>query len=199
MLIDNHWYRTLKRPNVELVSGPVGRVEADAVVDADGGRHEADVIVLATGFQAARMLAPMEVRGRGGVSLREVWGEDDPRAYLGVTAPGFPNFFMLYGPNTNLGHGGSIIFHTECQLRLVMQMLRELLESGRRTIECRREVHDAYNRAVDAAHERMVWTHPGMNTWYRNSRGRVIANSPWRLRDYWAMTRELKLEDYEVA
>lgn len=199
MLIDNHWYKTLKRPNVELVTGPVRRVEPDAVIGSDGVRREADVIVLATGFQAARMLAPMEVRGRGGVSLRELWGEDDPRAHLGVTAPGFPNFFMLYGPNTNLGHGGSIIFHTECQVRLVMQMLRELLESGRRTIECRREAHDRYNAAVDAAHERMVWSHPGMNTWYRNSKGRVITNSPWRLRDYWAMTRELKLDDYEVA
>lgn len=106
---------------------------------------------------------------------------------------------MLYGPNTNLGHGGSIIFHAECQVRLIMQALRELLESGRRSIECRQEAHDAYNAAVDAAHERMVWTHPGMNTWYRNSKGRVITNSPWRLLDYWAMTRELKLEDYLVA
>src|SRR5690606_29268053 len=145
-----YWYRTLKRPNVELVTGPVRRIEPGAVVAADGARHEADVIVLATGFQAARMLWPMELRGRNGASLRELWGADDPRAQLGVTVPGIPNFFLLYGPNTNLGHGGSIIFHAECQVRLVMQALRGLLESGRRSIDCRREAHDAYNAAVDA-------------------------------------------------
>src|SRR5690606_30492794 len=117
ILIDNHWYRMLRRENVQLVTSAIERIERDAIVATGGVRHPVDVIVLATGFEAERMLAPMEIRGRGGESLRERWGEDDPRAYLGITVPGFPNFFVLYGPNTNLGHGGSAIFHTECQVR----------------------------------------------------------------------------------
>ncbi|QQS15130.1 MAG: NAD(P)/FAD-dependent oxidoreductase [Rhodospirillales bacterium] len=199
MLRDNRWYRMLKRPNVDLVTAPIARVTADAVVTTDGVAHPADVIVFATGFQAGRMLWPMDIRGRGGVSLRDLWGDDDPRAHLGMTVPGFPNFFIVYGPNTNLGHGGSIIFHTECQVRYIMQALREMIEGGHRTIECRREPHDAYNERVDAAHRRMVWSHGGVGNWYKNASGRVIANSPWRLVDYWSMTRELDPADFDFA
>jgi 4-hydroxyacetophenone monooxygenase len=196
MLRDNHWYRMLKRPNVDLVTERIERVEPGAIVTRDGVRWPVDVIVLATGFQAGRMLWPMEITGREGRSLRDLWGDDDPRAYLGMTVPGFPNFFMLYGPNTNLGHGGSIIFHTECQVRYIMQCLREILERGAASMECRTDPHDAYNVRVDEAHQRMVWSHGGVGNWYKNARGRVIANSPWRLVDYWAMTRTLEPADY---
>ena len=190
MLRDNHWFRMLKRPNVELVTERIARVVPDGIVTTDGAHHRADVIVFATGFQAGRMLWPMEIAGKGGYSVREAWGDDDPRAHLGMTAPGFPNFFMLYGPNTNLGHGGSIIFHTECQVRYILQALREMAEKKIASLEVRPEPHDAYNERVDAAHARMVWAHGGVGNWYKNARGRVIANSPWRLVDYWAMTRE---------
>jgi 4-hydroxyacetophenone monooxygenase len=139
----------------------------------------------------------MEIRGRDGVSLRDIWGDDDPRAYLGVTVPRFPNMFMLYGPNTNLGHGGSAIFHTECQVRYIMLALREMIEARVAALECRQAPHDAYNDRVDAAHRRMVWAHGGVGNWYKNARGRVIANSPWRLVDYWAMTHEFDPADYD--
>jgi len=199
MLIDNHWFRMLKRDNVDLVTDPVAKVEADAIVTADGARHAADVIVMATGFQAQRMLWPMHIVGRDGVVLRDVWGDDNPKAYLGITMPSFPNFFVLYGPNTNLGHGGSAIFHAECQVRYVMKSLRNLMEGGHASMECRQEVHDDYVERCDDAHSRMVWAHPGMNNWYRNAEGRVISNSPWRLVDYWAMTAEPDFDDYIVA
>jgi 4-hydroxyacetophenone monooxygenase len=199
MLIDNHWYAMLKRDNVDLVTEPIDHVEPDAVVTGDGVRHPADMIIMATGFQAARMLAPMDIVGRGGRVLRDDWGDEDPRAYLGMTMPGFPNFFVLYGPNTNLGHGGSIMFHTECQVRYVMKCLRHLIEGGHGSMECRAEIHDAFNARVDAAHENMVWTHPGTDNWYRNSKGRVITNSPWRLVDYWTMTETPELDDFIVA
>ena len=162
-------------------------------------RTPADVIVLATGFQASRMLFPMQITGRGGLSLRELWGEDDPRAHLGITVPGFPNLFIVYGPNTNLSHGGSLFFHAELQVRYIMQGLREMLEGGYRAIECRQEPHDAYNQRVDEAHGRMVWTHGGTRNWYKNSVGRVVANSPWRLIDYWRMTAELKTSDFRFT
>lgn len=198
ILIDNHWYRMLKRPNVDLVTDHIDHVEADAIVTKDGRKHPADVIVLATGFQAGRMLWPMEIRGRGGRNLREVWGEDDPRAYLGVTVPEFPNLFIMYGPNTNLGHGGSAIFHAECQIRYIMDLFHHMLDQNLSSIEVRAEAHDDYNARVDAAHERMVWTHGGMSNWYKNKKGRVIANSPWRLVDYWKMTAQADMKDYIV-
>jgi len=198
ILIDNHWFRMLRRDNVDLITEPIERITRDAVRTRDGHAVRADVIVAATGFSASKMLAPMDIRGRGGAVLRELWGQDDPRAYLGITLPRFPNLFLLYGPNTNLGHGGSIIFHVECQLRYTMQCLRELIENRWSSIECRQDVHDAYNARLDAAHARMVWTHPGMKNWYRNARGRVTQNSPWRLVDYWAMTKEPRLDDFIV-
>jgi 4-hydroxyacetophenone monooxygenase len=196
MLRDNHWYRMLKRPNVEIVTGDVDHIEADAVVTADGVRHELDVLVLATGFQAQRLLTPINIEGRAGQTIRDAWGEDDPRAYLGITVPGFPNFFMIYGPNTNLAHGGSAVFHSECQIRYIMQALRELLETRNAALEVRQEPYLAYQDKVDSAVSGMVWSHPGVTSWYKNKAGRVTMTSPWRLVDYRNLTATFDPADY---
>jgi 4-hydroxyacetophenone monooxygenase len=198
MLRDNNWYKTLKRDNVDLIASGIAAIDETGITDGDGKHHPLDAIILATGFHASRMLWPVEITGRGGKTIRDLWGDDDPRAYMGMTVPGFPNMFVLYGPNTNLSHGGSIFFHAECQTRHILLCLRELIESGKTLIECKQAVHDAYNQRVDAAHEKMIWTHGGMNTWYRNKRGRVTTNSPWRIIDYWAMTRTLNKDDYVI-
>ncbi|MCY3576672.1 MAG: NAD(P)/FAD-dependent oxidoreductase [bacterium] len=195
MLIDNGWFKMLTRGNVDLIVDPVDEVVEKGIRTADGEVHEVDMIVYATGFHSHRFLWPMEIVGRSGRALNEVWGEN-ARAYLGITVPDFPNLFCLYGPNTNLGHGGSIIFHTECQVRYTLRCLRELLEGGHRFLDCDQDVHDAYNDRVDAQHERMIWTHEGMTNWYRNAEGRVDTNSPWRLVDYWEMTLEPDPADY---
>lgn len=188
-LKDGYWYRTLKEPNVDLVTERIERITESSIVTKSGEEHPVDIIVFATGFHASRMLHPMEVSGANGRTIRDIWGEDDPRAYLGMTVPEFPNLFLTYGPNTNLGHGGSILFHAECQTRYIVDCLGLLLQRGARTMECRQDVHDDYNVRVDAAHGRMVWTHPAMTTWYRNQKGRVTTNSPWKLIEYWEMTR----------
>jgi 4-hydroxyacetophenone monooxygenase len=196
MLRDNNWYDMLKRPNVELVTDKIDHVERDAIVTTDGKRYATDVIVLATGFEARRFLGPIEVLGRGGQRLRDVWGEEDARAYLGITVPDYPNFFILFGPQTNLGHGGSAIFHSECQIRYAMEGIREMIEAGAKSIECRKAPFDAYNVKVDAALAKMVWSHRGMTNWYKNSKGRVATNSPWRLVDYRNMTEHIDPADY---
>jgi 4-hydroxyacetophenone monooxygenase len=139
----------------------------------------------------------MEIVGRGGLTLAALWGEV-PRAYLGITVPGFPNLFCLYGPGTNLAHAGSIIFHSECQVRYVMGCIKALLTNGFRTMECRQEVHDAFNDRLQKTLAKMVWSHPGMDSWYKNSAGQVTTTSPWRLLDYWRWTREPNLADYEL-
>jgi 4-hydroxyacetophenone monooxygenase len=195
MLRDNRWYQTLKRENVELVTEPIERVTSDGII-ADGIERKVDAIVCATGFNTHESLAPIEIRGRGGKSIRDVWGKDDPRAYLGVTVPGFPNMFILFGPNTVLAHGGSAVFQTEAQVNYTLQGLYALLKSGNSAMECRQEVHDAYNRRVDDAHSKMVWAHGGVRNWYRNKNGRVTMASPWRMVDYWRWLSKLDPNDY---
>jgi 4-hydroxyacetophenone monooxygenase len=198
ILVDNGWFKTLRRDNVDLVTEEIEKITADGIAMQNGDFIPADVIVLATGFHASGMLGDMDVQGRDGKTLAQHWGKDDPRAYMGMTTPGFPNLFFLYGPNTNLGHGGSIIFQSECQVRYVTACIVKILAQGAAQLECLPEVHDAYNAKVDAAHEKMIWTHRGMSTYYRNSAGRVVTNSPWRMVDYWWMTREPDFNDYAV-
>ena len=199
MLRDNHWYRMLKRPNVELVTDAIEHIAEDSIVMRDGTVHKVDVIVMATGFHASKMLWPIEIKGTRGRTIRDAWGDDDPRAYLGITVPGFPNLFTIYGPNTNLAHGGSIIFHTECQVRYIVQAIREMIETGMPAIEVRQDVHDDYNRRLDEACRGMVWSHPGVTSWYKNKDNRITVTSPWTLLDYWTMTREFVPEDFRAT
>jgi len=199
MLLDNHWYSTLKRPNVALVATGIDRIDANHVIAATGQTHPADIIIYATGFEVGKLLSPMEVRGRSGVPLAQVWGDDDPQAYLGITVPDHPNLFCMFGPNTNLAHGGSIVFQAECQMRYVSACLVKMIEDGIDAIEVRREVHDDYNARVNAEHGQLVWTHPGMNNWYRNAKGRVFATMPWTLAAYWRMTHDPDLSEYVLT
>lgn len=198
ILLDNGWYRAISEPNVELVTEPVDRIEPGAVVTADGARRAADVVVLATGFEVGQMAARLHLTGRTGVTLAERWAGDDPRAHLGITVPEFPNLFCMQGPSTGLGHGGSAIFQAECQARYITACVVAMLEGGLASIEVREEVHDDYVRRVDAEHEQMIWTHPGMSTYYRNARGRVVSVMPWRLVDYWGMTHDPDLGEFVV-
>jgi 4-hydroxyacetophenone monooxygenase len=199
MLQDNgSWLATLKRDDVELVAGAATRITHDAVVSEAGESYPVDAIVFATGFHAGRFLWPMDIVGCGGSKLGEVWG-DEPRAYLGIVVPGFPNLFCLYGPSTNLAHAGSIIFHSECQVRYVMGCLRAGIEAGGKALECRPAVLDDYDDRLSEALSMTVWAHPAVDSWYKNERGRVITTSPWRLLDYWNWTRDPDLDDFDLV
>ncbi len=199
MLQDNgHYLGALARDNVELVTDKIAEIVEDGIIDETGRHHPLDVIVYATGFQTNKFLWPMRIVGREGQVLSEVWG-DMPRAYLGITIPGFPNLFCLYGPGTNLAHAGSIIFHSECQVRYAMGALKTLIESGHAAMECKPDVFDAYVERLDTTLAKMVWSHPGADSWYRNARGIVVNTSPWRLIDYWNWTRTPEPADYRLA
>lgn len=198
MLMDNGWFRMLKNKKVKLVSDPITEIRSDRIITKDDTEYEADVLVVATGFDVLRFLTAFEARGRSGRSLREVWDDDNAQAYLGLTIPDFPNFFCLYGPNLQPGHGGSIMFVAEMQVRYIVDLLRKMVTQGIGAVECRQDVHDQYNERVDRAHENMVWTHPGMETYYRNTRGRVVVNSPHRNDTFYEMTRTANLEDFIV-
>ena len=192
------WATTLKRPNVDLVTDPIGRVDATGVMMADGTHLDADVIIYGTGYQASNFLTPMRVTGRDGLDLHEQWG-GDARAYLGVTIPGFPNFFCLYGPNTNIVINGSIIYFSECGVRYILGLLELLLSSGATSIEVQRQVHDDFNELVDAQNRQMAWGWSNVNTWYRNKHGRIAQNWPFPLLEYWERTRQPNPADYELC
>lgn len=198
MLRDGGFLKSFTRDNVELVTGPIRRITAEGIVDEAGVEHKVDVICLATGFKAQCPLYPIEVVGTNG-SIRDNWGEDDPRAHLGITVPDFPNLFLIYGPNTNLGHGGSALFHSECQIRYIMQALREMVERNIDVLAVKREPYEEYNRKVDAEFSDMVWLHPGVTSWYKNSKGRVVTNSPWALSVYHALTAEFDPSEFDLG
>jgi 4-hydroxyacetophenone monooxygenase len=199
ILIDNNWFDMLRCDNVDLVTDPIRRITPDGVETADGAHHQLDALVCATGFAASRMLLPMEVRGRGGQRLHDVWPPDDATAYLGTMVPEFPNLFLMLGPNTALAHGGNAIFVAECQMRLILLAIREVVEGECRAIAVTQAAHDAHVAEVDALHEKMVWKSPNVTNWYRNPAGRVFAVLPYRLVDFWEMTRSLQPDDFELS
>ncbi|NKJ94737.1 SidA/IucD/PvdA family monooxygenase [Rhizobium leguminosarum bv. viciae] len=198
MLLDNGWYKTLLKPHVKLVDSAAERIEGRKVIAKSGEAYEADVLIVASGYDISRFLLPVNVVGRGGKSVREAWNDNDCKAYLGTVIAGFPNFFMLYGPNTALGHGGSFIFTVESQIDYVLSTLRQMGERKLAEVECRLDVYETYNETIQAMHRGMIWSHEGMSTYFRNDQGRIVTNSPWRLIDYWNMTKEANLDDYVV-
>lgn len=195
MLIDNGWFAAIKQPHVELFDEACVQITSHGVRGASGVEREVDVVVLCTGFESQNFLAPMNIHGRGGRSLQEEWGCDNARAYLGLMTPGYPNLFIVYGPNTN-GAGGSYLSFAESQIDYIVTLVRLLASGEAGAIEPRAEVFEDYNRRVDNEHARMVWTHPGMSTYYRNSGGRVVVNRPWSVVDYWHMTAAPDLDEY---
>jgi 4-hydroxyacetophenone monooxygenase len=170
------------------VTEGIDTITADGVRTVDGALHGADVIILGTGFTASEFLMPMEVVGRDGIELHEQW-KGDARAYLGVTLPGFPNLFLLYGPNTNIVVNGSITYFSECEVQHVVGCIEHLLRSGSRALEPTAEAHDAFNERIDAENARMAWGVATVNSWYRNATGRSAQNWPFSLKEYWELTR----------
>ncbi|MGH7289897.1 MAG: 4-hydroxyacetophenone monooxygenase, partial [Myxococcota bacterium] len=184
------------REDVDLIRAPIDHIDSGAIVTDDGVRHPADVIVFATGFQATEMLWPMTITGRDGRDLRELWGQR-PSALLGITVPGYPNFFCMYGPGTNLASGGSLIFHSECQMRYISKCLDKLIADGLRFMEPRQDRTADWVRRTQEEMRKMVWSQPSIkHSFYKNSHGEVYTLSPWRLVDYWTWTREPNLDDY---
>jgi 4-hydroxyacetophenone monooxygenase len=138
----------------------------------------------------------MTVFGRNGTSLREQWG-DEPSAYLGITVPNFPNLFCLYGPGTNLAHGVSLFFHSECQMNYTMDAIRQVLAAGMDTIEVRKDVHDEYIARHQEEISQLVWSHPSItHSHYKNPAGKIFTLSPWKMETYWDWTRFADMEDF---
>jgi 4-hydroxyacetophenone monooxygenase len=194
------WAATLKRDDVHLVTDPIVRITERGVVTADTEgderEHEIDVLIYGTGFQASKFLTPMRVTGAGGVDLHEQW-HGDARAHLGVTVAGFPNLFLLYGPNTNIVINGSIVYFSECGVRLAVELVGEMLRRGARAVDVRREVFDDYNARIDEGNRSMAWGRSTVNSWYKNEHGHVAQNWPFTLLEYWQRTRRPDPDEYD--
>ena len=194
LIIDNNWYPTLARDNVNLETNEIVAIRPEGIETADGTLHEVDVIIFATGFKSNLFLWPMSVTGKSGVALSERWG-DYPRAYKGVLVPDYPNLFCLYGPNSNIVHGGSIIYCVECQVHYLMQCLTTMIGSGLTSVEVPDAVNDAYNEEVQAVSKNLAWGHPGVSSWYKNAAGKVVNNSPFSNLEYWERTHEFSTDE----
>ncbi len=196
LLLDNGiWARTLTRDNVELITDTIDEITTTGIRTADGVERSVDVIIYGTGFQASRFLTPMQVTGRGGVDLHERWA-GNARAYLGVTVPGFPNLYLLYGPNTALVVNGSATFFAECEVNYVVGCIEMLLAEGCRTMDCRPEVLDAYVTRIDEGTSQMAWGVSEVNSWYKNAEGRVTQCWPFDLLEFWRQLQAPAPEDY---
>ncbi len=196
VLFADDYYPALQRSNVTLVTEAIDRITPHGVHTRDGVNHDLDVLVFATGFEATDWHWSLDITGRDGVRLSDVW-KDGPEAYLGLTVSGFPNLFMLYGPNTNLGHN-SITFMLERQSEYIVQALTEMEHRGLCAMEPAREVQDRFNREVQEALARTTWADPRASNWYTNAAGRNTQNWHSHTRDYAAATKTVNFEDYVV-
>lgn len=198
IVMDTDWVNMFMRDNVALVSGGIARISPDAIVGVDGTEHPVDVIVLATGYDGARMLGSLDVIGRDARNLREEWGEEDPYAYFGLMVPGFPNYFHILGPNSAPNHGAGVNLVAEAQIHYIIECLDRLGEAGAAALEPTEEACTAFNDRVQGQMPRMIWTHPKAHSNYRNSKGRVIGSWPFRLVDYWTECRAPVLEHFHL-
>ena len=196
VLVTDDWYPALLRDDVELVTTPIAAVEPDGIRMTDGTLRPADVLVLATGFRTADPLAEIPVVGRAGRALADAW-RDGAEAHLGITVAGYPNLFLLYGPNTNLGHS-SILFMIECQSRLIVRALQHTARRRARTIEVRASSQARSNARLQRSLARSSWA-GGCQSWYRGPDGRITQNWSGSCVDYWLRTRRLAARDYVFA
>lgn len=192
------WLGTLKRDNVDLIRAPIERITPTGIVTADGNSYDVDIIVYATGFRATDVLFPMTITGRDGVDLHAAWGQR-PYAYRGITVPGFPNFFMTYGPGTHLAHGGSLILNSELQMRYINQCLEHLITTRAKTMEPLPEPTKAWHKRSQEQIRQTVWAHPSVkHSYFKNPDGEIHTVSPWRLSEYRSAINEPVWSDFTV-
>jgi cyclohexanone monooxygenase len=193
LVFSSDFIPALTQPNVEVVSSPAMALRARSLVTKDGRELDVDVVVCATGYAAADYLGQIEVTGERGATLRESW-RDGAYAYLGMTVPGFPNFFMLYGPNTNVG-SNSVIFMLEAQAHYVVRALRYLRRHQKSYVAVRAKTMSEFIDKIDEWMEGTVWT-TRCNSYFRAPNGRVVTQWPRSARDFWSMTRRFRPRDY---
>jgi cation diffusion facilitator CzcD-associated flavoprotein CzcO len=195
VLFSSFFLPALQRPNVELVTDAITALTPAGVATFDGAEREVDCVIYGTGFRTNDFMFPMDIAGRDGRTLREAWA-GGPHAHLGMTVPGFPSLFVMYGPNTNTS-GGSIIFYEETQAAYIRQALELVRDRGAAAVDVRPEVEAASDRAVQERFAGTAWTE--CDSWYRDAEGRIVANWPGYMREYLESARVLDPSHYELV
>jgi len=196
ILIADDYYPALMQPNVELVTDKIARITPKGIETKDGAKHDFDVIVYATGFETTGWHWSVDVVGKGGRRLNDEWAES-PQAYLGITVAKFPNMFVLYGPNTNLGHN-SITFMLERQVEYAVKAISAMHARKLAAVEVRQAAQETFNRDLQKALEKTTWADPHCRSWYKNEQGHITQNWSSHTRDFAAATEHVKWEDYAV-
>jgi cation diffusion facilitator CzcD-associated flavoprotein CzcO len=195
-LFSNDWFATFNRPNVELVTEPIAEITADAIVTADGTHHRVDTVIAATGFETARFASAIAVTGRSGLALADAWA-DGAQAYLGITTSGFPNLFMMYGPNTN---NGVILHMLECQADYIVRQVGRMDREHLTWMDVRPEVMERYNRRIQADLDTIDVWQPGVcNNYIRAANGRIVTQWPHGMGTYREWTSMPDADAYEVG
>jgi cation diffusion facilitator CzcD-associated flavoprotein CzcO len=194
VLVSDDYWASFERANVELVTDPIGEITSDGIQTRDGAKRAVDAIVLATGFSVGLAAAPFPIFGRGGLPLDQAW-KDGAVAYKGMTVSGFPNWFILMGPNTGPGHT-SVLVYTEAQIAHVLGAIAEL-RRGARWVDVRQDVQDRYNARIQARMKHMVWH--TCNSWYLSKDGSNHALYPGFAGEYAARTRRFVASDYQIV
>ena len=195
---DGSFALTLRQPHVTLVTESIAAIEPGGIRSTDGQLREVDVIIYGTGFKASQFLTPMTVTGRQGIDLHQQWS-GDARAYLGMLVPNFPNFFCLYGPNTNIVANGSIIYFSECEIHYLVECVKLLLANELGSLDPKGDVHDAYNAKIDEANKLRTWGYSSVSSWYKNEYGRTAQNWPFSVLEFWEQTRQPQQSDFNVT
>lgn len=198
ILDDGTWISTLKRDDVTLVTEGIEAVTPEGIRTNDGTVHACDVIIYGTGFNAHDFLSTLDVKGKEGCDLHQRWN-GDARAYKSVTIPEFPNLYLLYGPNSNIVVGASIVFFSECEMRYIMGCLKMQFEQGLASLEVRPERFQQYNQWVDELNLQRAWGSQSVSSWYKNATGRVSQNWPGTHFQWWEQTRGPSADEFVVT
>ncbi|MDJ1182479.1 flavin-containing monooxygenase [Roseofilum casamattae] len=192
-LLSSNYYETLQLPNVEVIDQPIDKITENAIATTDGKEHEIDALIWATGFQSTKFLSSLKIVGPHQKSLHETW-ENGPQAYKGIVVPDFPNFFMLYGPNTNLG-SNSIVFMLECQANYIRSCIEMMQEQGITNLKVKPETNTEFNEKLQESAEKTVWMN-NCSSWYKNEDGKLTNNWPYSSVRYWFATRKADRNDF---
>ena len=196
LVMDNGWYDALNQDNVELVTESIDHFYDKGIVTSDGTRHEFDLVILSAGFQVSKYLWPVDYKGRGGATPDKLWEKDGARAHLGINMPGFPNFFMFYGPNGN-GRGGGFHSWAEIWSRYLGGVIVHMVENDYQEVEVRHDAFQRYNDAMDEENKNLLWESQGKGSYYVNAQGRSGVNMPWSVHDFYAMVKQPDFDDFD--
>jgi len=197
ILLSNDYYPALQQPNLNLITDGIQELNATGILTTNGVQHNADAIIFATGFQAAEGVLRFEVKGKNGLDLNDAW-KDGAEAYLGTSISGFPNMFIVVGPNTGLGHS-SMILMIEAQVHYIMECIRTMKQKGAKSADVKHSIQQTYNSDLQAALAKSVWQSGGCHSWYQMKNGKNVTLWPGFTFTFMKKTRHFEAEKYDWA